>query len=108
MSDEPMPPEITIGAKYRPAMEITDPAEADKYFERCVQHTLRCEPALSRATAERIERTNLGYYAGYYSDDIRRRVERLFRCAHPMFGSIDKVGAPTPEEALIEGERMGS
>jgi hypothetical protein len=97
---------ITIGEKYAPAMAITDEAEADAYFQRCVAHTLGCRPELNRDAAERIERQNLGYYAGYYDEDTRRRVERLFKTAHPVFGAIDKVGAPTPDEALQEGERM--
>ena len=102
---EPMPEGITIGDKYDPAMKITKQAGADAYFERCVQHTMSF--GRSRGEAEIIERSNLGYYAGYGSDETRKRVERLFRCSHPIFGSIAKVGAPTPEEALQEGMRLG-
>ena len=92
-----LPDEITIGAKYDPAMKITDQAEADRYFEECVEHCMRF--AHSREEVERIERSNLGYYAGYYSDETRRQVERLFRCEHPVFGSIAEKGAPTAEQA---------
>jgi hypothetical protein len=60
-------------------------------------------PAARRAEAERIERANLGYYAGYYSTATRERVERLFSCAHPIFGAIASAGAPTPAEALLSG-----
>jgi hypothetical protein len=96
--------DITIGEKYDPAMRITDQAEADAYFEQCVAHTMSF--GKSREEAEQIERANLGYYAGYSSDDTRRRIETLFRCAHPVFGAIAAVGAPTAEEALQEGERL--
>jgi len=37
-------------------------------------------------------------------------VERLFRCSHPIFGSIAENGEPSPEEAFNAGvdlaERM--
>jgi hypothetical protein len=80
------PANITSGEKYGPAMQITDQAEADAYFEKCVQHMMA--RGRSREEAEQIERSNLGYYAGYYDTETRERVERLFRCAHPVFGRI--------------------
>ena len=97
-----LPRKITIGDKYDPAMLITEQSDADAYFERCVEHSMGF--GMTREEAERLERINLGYYAGYSSEETRRRVECLFKCAHPIFGSIEKVGAPTPEEALQEGE----
>ncbi len=39
-----IPDDATIGAKYGPAMEITDQAEANAYFEACVEHVLRLRP----------------------------------------------------------------
>ena len=95
--------EITIGEKYGPAMEITEQVEADAYFEECVEHAQGFPEVASRAEAEQVERANLGYYAGYYSEETRVRVERLFRCAHPIFGAIATTGAPTAEEAFAAG-----
>jgi hypothetical protein len=92
---------ITIGDKYRPAMTITNQEEADTYFEQCVQHNMSFES--SREDAEKIERTNLGYYAGYYGAETRERVERLFRCEHPIFGSIAENGQPSFEQAYEAG-----
>lgn len=80
--------DITIGEKYAPAMDITDQEVADAYFEACVQHTM--DWGKSREEAENTERENLGYYAGYYGNETRERVERLFGCAHPVFGAISK------------------
>ena len=102
-----MQDKITYGEKYDPAMKITDQAEADRYFNECVEHTMRMRPT-DRADAERIERSNLGYWAGYCDNATRERVERLFRCAHPFFGAIAENGQPTPEEAFEMGEAMGS
>jgi hypothetical protein len=79
------PDVLTIGEKYGPAMELTEQADADLYFEACVEHQMRAG-GYPRAEAEAIERANLGYYAGYYTREIQVRVERLFRCAHPVFG----------------------
>lgn len=81
-----MQDKITIGDKYGPAMEITDQAEADAYFEQCVEHLMR-NGNCSREQAERIERQNLGYYSGYYGNETMARVAKLFRCSHPIFGS---------------------
>ena len=97
---------ITFGDKYNPAMKITDQAAADAYFEQCVKHTMSFNH--SRAEAESIERENLGYFTGYYDDTTRERIERLFHCAHPIFGKIAENGPPTPEEAFRKGVELGS
>ncbi len=94
------PAEMTIRDKYAPAMEIADQAEADAYFERCIQHTMTF--GADRLEAERIERINLGYYAGYYDAETQERVNRLFKTTHPVFGDV----RPTPGCALEAGKRM--
>lgn len=92
---------VTIGEKYGPAMEMTDQAEADAYFQKLVEHAMRF--GKTREDAEQQERGNLGYYAGYYGSETRERVERLFCCAHPIFGKASD-GIPTPAEALAAGK----
>lgn len=99
---DPFPEQISIRDKYGPAMTIVDQLAADAYFKRCVDHTVE-HWNKSRQEAEDIERSNLGYYAGYYDHATRERVERLFHCAHPFFGPIAEHGPPTPEEALVAG-----
>ena len=94
------PDKITAREKYGPAMEITDQAKADAYFEACVKHCMQFDRI--RAEAEEIERANLGYYAGYYDFKTRQRVERLFDAVHPVFGSVAN-GEPTSEEAFTAG-----
>lgn len=79
--------DLTIGELYRPAMEITEQAEADLYLARLIEHRARVS-ALSYAEAEQIERSNLGYFAGYFDLDTMQRVERLFGGIHPVFGSV--------------------
>lgn len=91
----------TQSEKYVPAMEITDQAEADAYFEEMVKHCMIF--GKTREEAEKIERSNLGYYACYHGDEARERVERLFNCEHPIFGKIKDNGQPTQREALMSG-----
>lgn len=98
---------MTIGEKYGPAMEIQTKEKAKKYFELCVVHTLDVNKKLSREEAINIEKSNLGYYAGYYDSETRIRVEKLFGCQHPIFGPISQ-GEPTPKEAVDAGQVFGA
>ena len=100
---KPLPKEITIGEAYKPAMAITDANEAQEYFEKLVAHSML--HGNSRKEAEEIEKSNLGYFAGYYSNETRKRVEQLFSCAHPIFGTIAN-GTPTPEQAFELGKKF--
>ena len=65
-----------------PAMEIEDPDEARTYFADLVSwmgthgHT--------RDEATQITRSNLGYFAGYYSAETQARVLRVFGIEHPF------------------------
>lgn len=96
------PEHATIREMYGPAMEITEQNEADVYFDKIVEH-IKVRGNKEQAEAESIARQNLGYYAGYYSHETRDRVERLFKCKHPVFGSIAENGPPSAEQALAAG-----
>ncbi|MBE3093445.1 MAG: hypothetical protein IMZ52_00310 [Actinobacteria bacterium] len=100
------PENCTIGDMYHPAMKITTQEEANEYFESTVQYSLNQNPEMGREKAERIQKSNFGYFAGYYDNETRERVERLFCCEHPIFGSIKKNGSPTPEEAFEMGKNL--
>ena len=98
--------DMTIAQRYAIAMTITDQEEADEFLDKLVtfhmQHTTR-----SRISAEEIERSNLAYYAGYFDEKTRIRVEQLFNCVHPVLGAA-KNGSPTPEECFKLGMRLGA
>lgn len=83
----------TITDTYGPAMAITEPAEAEAYFAQLVQRHME-RHAVGVVEAERVIRTNLGYYAGYYSRETRERVERLFLTQHPILGPVAVERAP--------------
>lgn len=97
-----LPRKISLGDKYGPAMACQTQEAADAYFEILVRHSMR-RLDLLRERAEAFERNNLGYYAGYSDNETRARVERLFKCEHPIFGAIARNGPPTQTEALAAG-----
>ena len=96
----------TYGEIYGPAMEITDQQEADEFFDSLVSGSMYAF-SMSREDTEALVRHNLGYIAGYYDNETRERVERLFKCEHPVFGSIEENGPPTMEAAFQAGLSMG-
>ena len=98
-----LPDEMTYGESYGPPMQIVDQAEADAYFRALVERNIRLT-GNSDAEAERIERVNLGYWAGYYDAETAQRVERLYGAAHPIFGST----RPIPERAIDAGAAMAA
>lgn len=99
-----LPEKITYGDKYGPAMDMTNQEEADGYFEILVLHSME-NFGKTREEAEAVERSNLGYYAGYYDSETSERVQRLFNCSHPIFGKVDEF--PTAEEAFEMGMSLG-
>lgn len=102
----PVDPTATTGEKYTRAMEITNEAEAEREFERLVQHMMQTH-GKTREEAERIERANLGYYSGYFSTEVQARVEKLYGAVHPVFGPTSNPRQLTPAEVLRAGQQMG-
>jgi hypothetical protein len=92
--------DITIGAKYFPALQVKTAEEARAYFEQCVAHTM--EFGKSREDAEQIERHNIGYFMGYEKREEMARLTKLYGFGHP-FISLDD----TPEQILRKGLEMG-
>ena len=102
-----LPEKLSIGEAYDPAMKMTDPQEAAEYFDALVQRDMKYF-GTPRQEAEKVERINLGYYAGYYDSVTRERVERLFNCAHPYFGKVSENGTPSTEEAIEAGRKLAA
>lgn len=94
---------LTYGECLDPIFKITDKDDAMQYKQAYVDYTqnwLEKDPRSDDMTAEQIVNINIGYYAGYGSNDDRKRIEELFECSHPVFGSIKKNGSPTGKEAF--------
>lgn len=80
---------LTYGECLDPAMKITDEEDARQYLAAYIKfQQANMGEASGKHTAEEICKINLGYYAGYYNEETRKRVERLFNCSHPVFGGI--------------------
>lgn len=103
MSVSPAPENATIGDLYRPAMRITKQNEASEYLEMLVCRRMQLS-GKTREDAMRCEKSNLGYFAGYYDAETMARVNQLFETEHPVFG----VSYPDPQSALESGECQGS
>ena len=101
-----MKDKITNGEKYGPAMKITDIKKADAYFEELVQHNMK-NTNNNRKEAEQIERSNLGYYSGYYDNETIERVQRLFSCRHPIFGSAENIKTMSSKQSFEAGKEAG-
>lgn len=100
-----------LNDKRAACLAATTQADADRCFADLVDaHVELDAAALGNLTRDQIEwrvREALGYVAGYHSNETRARVERLYRCAHPIFGPIAECGVPTPEQALRVGQAIG-
>ena len=96
--------QLTYGEILDPAMQIKDSQEAQKYLSDYIQWIQSdLDQSGKKDDAAKIAKANLGYWAGYYSNDVRKRVEKLFLCEHPLFGSIEKNGPPTMKQAFEIG-----
>jgi len=66
---------------------------------------------MSRAEAEETALSNLGYFAGYYDQEVIDAVHEVFGAVHPLLGHQDRFGRtpspPTMEEAFAAGVRWG-
>ena len=74
---------LTYGDCLKPAMDITAAADARQYLKdyiAYIQTKLDEEPRKYSMTAAQIAAINLRYFAGYYDNETRVRVERLFKC----------------------------
>ncbi len=101
---EPFAENATVGEIYGPAMEVTDPQEANAYFARIVSHLMRY--GNPQEFAETTARRNLGYYSGYYGIEVQQRVERLYGAVHPIFGPTSGPQLTT-QEVFDLGVKMG-
>jgi hypothetical protein len=106
-----IPTRVIIADKYGPAMKIESQAEADAYFDECVDHRIRLlsldGKTIDKLEAGRLERNDIAYFAGYYSRETRARVEKLFRCEHPYLGSVKDNPQLTQEELFAKGVEIG-
>jgi hypothetical protein len=93
------------------SMQVTEQHEADAILELWVQYMARAAGLPGevddehRANSLLLARDHIGYYSGYHSIEVQARVERLFQCKHPIFGSVNEPQTiPTFKLGLMLGE----
>lgn len=89
----------TFEEYFAAALACTTQADADAAFEILVRDTV----GEVREAREQLVRENLAYHAGYHGNEVRERVERLYKCKHPILGAIAEFGPPDPDEAFRLG-----
>lgn len=98
---------LTVKESLDPAMKITDKKDAEQYFRDLIVYYQNKNPKADITRVIEATKAALGYYAGYFDHETRERVEDLFECAHPFFGSIKENGPPTPEQVFKMGLELG-
>lgn len=99
---------LSFSECFAPAMEVTDSKDAKQYLEKYIEY-LECRYStnadlkkISREEIEEHAKSNIAYYAGYYSHETRLRVEKLFDCVHPLLGPASD-GIVSAEQAFNAG-----
>lgn len=86
---------------YADVAKIKTQEAADEYFDDLVGRMM-AKSGKSREETVAIQRANIGYFAGYFDPKTAKRVWRLFRCAHPIFGT----NYPGSGEAFAAGKKI--
>ncbi len=89
-----------------PAMQITEQGDADQYLQAYIKYTERMMLQEARGDdkdAAWVVKQNIGYFAGYYNNEVRERVERLFQCSHPLFGTVEHTKKLSMENKMVIG-----
>ena len=78
--------------------------EAQEFFKEYI-HYISKENGCSLEEAERIAKSNFGYFAGYYDQEVCDIIYSTFECAHPIFGN--KPFSISAEDAYKKGLEIG-
>lgn len=90
---------------YSDAVKVKTQEEADVILaalvNQCMENTDK-----TREEVEEIQRSNIGYVAGYYDEATRERAEKLYGAVHPIFGPVSNV--ITPDQAFQMGREFAA
>lgn len=97
----------TMGEVFDEALHIakTNKDEAQDFFYQYVNH-ISFTNKYSWDKSIEIAKSNLGYFAGYYSQEVCDIIYKTYNCCHPIFG--DKPFSVDPAEAYRKGLEAGS
>ena len=100
--------EKTFGEVFNKALELAkeNKNEAQEFFKQYIQFILEDNDEVNTIEeAERIAKSNFGYFAGYYNQEVCDIIYETYQCSHPIFG--DKPFDVSPEEAYQKGLERG-
>ena len=102
---------IYEGKKLNTIMEVFDEAlrcaktnkdKASDFFKAYVEHILNVNNDVDTYDeAEKIAKSNLGYFAGYCDRETIDIIYKTYQCSHPIFG--DKPYDVSPQKAFEKG-----
>ena len=99
----------TIGQVFEAALNLakTDKKEAQDFFKQYIQFILEDNDKVNTIEeAERIAKSNFGYFAGYFNQEVCDIIYNTYQCSHPIFG--DKPFEVNSEDAYKKGLEVGS
>lgn len=82
----------------------TDSFEAKEFFKVYINWIAEYNH-FSWDKATEIAKSNLGYFAGYYNEEVCDIIYKTYQCSHPIFG--DKPFSVSAEDAHKKGLEMG-
>jgi len=104
-------PNATFKDILEPAIKIALERDHDMARAWFREYVRLLSTRMSRAEAEETALSNLGYFAGYYDQEVIDAVHEVFGAVHPLLGHQDRFGRtpppPTMEEAFAAGVRWG-
>lgn len=94
----------TIGEVFDKALQLAkeDKEEAKEFFKEYIKYIFKNNDKVnSLSEAEKIAKANLGYFAGYYDQEVCDIIYKTYQCSHPIFG--DKPFSVSAKEAYKKG-----
>ena len=59
---------------------------AEKWLEKCIEHTLKYKAGMTRESVESMEKFIIGFYIGHLSDEEQKEnIKQFYKCTYPYF-----------------------
>lgn len=96
----------TIGEIFDTALNLakTDKYRAGVFFNVYVNYVQNANEC-NREEAEKIVKSNFGYYSGYFNKEVSNIIYSTYCCEHPIFGK--RPFDVSPEDAYLAGLKAG-
>ena len=97
----------TMGEIFNTALDIPKTTDSDRcqaFLTSYIEYIMS-ENNCNIAEAERIAKSNLGYFAGYYNNRVYESINKAYGAVHHVFGR--NPFEVTPEEAYRNGLEAG-